>query len=71
MEYYDEIMGYTQRLTGDKTIAQDVTQETYDKVLEANQKSHTVIQKAFLYKVALHLVIGSCLKRETVCSNFV
>ncbi len=40
LKYYDEIMGYTQRLTGDKTLAQDLTQETYAKVLEASKKSN-------------------------------
>jgi RNA polymerase sigma-70 factor, ECF subfamily len=62
LEYYDEIMGYTQRLTGDKILAQDLTQETYAKVLEASKKSNTIIQKAFLYKVALNLVIDKARK---------
>lgn len=64
LEYYDEIMSYMQRLTGDKMLAQDLTQETYTKVIEANRKSNAVIQKAFLYKVALNLVIDQFRKEK-------
>lgn len=64
LEYYDEIMSYTQRLTGDKMLAQDLTQETYTKVIEANRKSNAVIQKSFLYKVALNLVIDQFRKEK-------
>ncbi|NLU33362.1 MAG: RNA polymerase sigma factor [Wolinella succinogenes] len=57
LKYYDEIMRYTQRLTGDKNLAQDLTQEVYTKALEASKKSDAVMQKAFFYKIARNLVI--------------
>lgn len=63
-QYYDEIMRYVKRLTGDKTIAQDLTQETYAKVLEATQASMFNVQKAFLYKVARNLVIDQARKEK-------
>ncbi|AFL69286.1 RNA polymerase sigma factor [Sulfurospirillum barnesii] len=66
LEYYDEILCYTQRLTGDKVLAQDLTQETYIKVLEARKKSNMIIQKAFLYKVARNLVIDKVRKDKIV-----
>jgi RNA polymerase sigma-70 factor (ECF subfamily) len=57
IKHYDEISYYIQKLTGDKTLAKDLTQETYVKVLEINKNSDTTIQKAYLYKIAQNLVI--------------
>lgn len=57
LEHYDEITYYIQRLTGDKNLAKDLTQETYAKVLEVNKNSESKIQKAYLYKIAQNLVI--------------
>lgn len=64
LQYYDEIMRYVKRLTGDKTIAQDLTQETYAKALEATQSSTLSVQKAFLYKVARNLIIDQARKEK-------
>ena len=61
-EHYDEISYYIQRLTGDKNLAKDLTQETYTKVLEISTNSDTVIQKAYLYRVAKNLVIDKVRK---------
>lgn len=57
LEHYDEISYYIQKLTGDKTLAKDLTQETYVKVLEINKNSNITIKKAYLYKIAQNLVI--------------
>jgi len=65
IEHYDEISYYIQRLTGDKNLAKDLTQETYTKVLEISKSSDTAIQKAYLYKVAKNLVIDKVRKDKT------
>lgn len=57
IEHYEEISYYIQKLTGDKTLAKDLTQETYAKILEINKNSNITIQKAYLYKIAQNLVI--------------
>jgi RNA polymerase sigma-70 factor (ECF subfamily) len=62
LEYYNEISYYLLRLTGDKHVANDLTQETYVKVLEASKKSDIVMQKAFFYKIAKNLVIDKVRK---------
>lgn len=65
IEHYDEISYYIQRLTGDKNLAKDLTQETYTRVLEVSQTSDMSIQKAYLYKVAKNLVIDKARKDKT------
>ena len=62
LEYYDEISYYLLRLTGDKHLAKDLTQETYVKVLEVSKKSDILVQKAFLYKIAHNLVVDKVRK---------
>jgi len=64
-EHYDEISYYIQRLTGDKNLAKDLTQETYTKVLEISQTSDISIQKAYLYRVAKNLVIDKARRDKT------
>lgn len=66
LEHYDEISYYIQKLTGDKTLAKDLTQETYAKVLEINKNSNIIIQKAYLYKVAQNLVIDKVRKDKVL-----
>lgn len=57
LEHYREILYYIQRLIGDKDLAKDLTQDTYIKALEVDKKSNSIIQKAYLYKIAHNLVI--------------
>jgi len=64
-EFYKEIFNYIHRLTGDKVLAKDLTQETYAKVLEINKGSKVDIKKAYLYKVAQNLVIDRA-RREKI-----
>lgn len=66
LEYYDEISYYLLRLTGDKHLAKDLTQETYVKVLEASKKSDIIVQKAFLYQIAKNLVIDKVRKDKVL-----
>lgn len=63
LEYYKEISHYIFKLTGDKNLAKDLTQETYAKVLEISKNSDVEIQKAYLYKIAQNLVIDR-MRRE-------
>lgn len=63
LQYYKEISHYIFKLTGDKALAKDLTQETYIKVLEiAKTNSDIEIQKAYLYKTAQNLVIDKIRK---------
>lgn len=57
LEHYEEISYYILKLTGDKNLAKDLTQETYAKVLEVRKKQNIAIKKAYLYKIAQNLVI--------------
>jgi len=66
LEYYNEITHYVYRLTGDKHLAKDLTQETYAKVLEVNKKSNNIIKKAFLYQIAKNLVIDKVRKDKVL-----
>jgi RNA polymerase sigma-70 factor (ECF subfamily) len=66
LEHYDEISYYIQRLTGDKNLAKDLTQETYTKVLEIEQSPHMEIKKAYLYKIAKNLVIDKIRRDKTL-----
>lgn len=56
LKHYKEINLYLQKLTGDKVLAKDLTQETYTKFLEVI-KSVDNISKSYLYKIAKNLVI--------------
>ena len=68
IEYYKELLYYIQRLTGDKNLAKDLTQETYAKVLEVNKQSNMGIKKAYLYKIAYNLVIDK-IRRDKVLTQ--
>ncbi|RXJ75322.1 RNA polymerase subunit sigma [Arcobacter sp. F155] len=67
LEYYKEISYYLLRLTKDKDLARDLTQETYAKALEIDKKAEkTTIQKAYLYKIAYSLVIDKARKNKKI-----
>ncbi|NVJ54467.1 MAG: RNA polymerase sigma factor [Campylobacteraceae bacterium] len=67
LEYYKEISYYLLRLTKDKDLAKDLTQETYAKALEIDKKSENItIQKAYLYKIAHSLVIDKARKNKKI-----
>jgi len=66
LEHYNEISHYLLRLTGDKHLAKDLTQETYAKVLEVSKKSDNIIKKAFLYQIAKNLVIDKVRKDKVL-----
>lgn len=68
LKYYDEIMRYTHKLTGDKNLAQDMTQETYARALEASKKTNATMQKAFFYKIARNLVIDKA-RKDTILTQ--
>jgi len=63
-EHYDEISYYLLKLTGDRTLAKDLTQETYTKVLELNKDNIANIPKAYLYRTAQNLVIDKARKEK-------
>lgn len=65
IEYYKEINLYLQRLTGDKILAKDLTQETYTKFLELS-KTVNNIKKAYLYQIAKNLVIDKVRKDNLI-----
>ncbi|QKF59747.1 RNA polymerase sigma factor [Aliarcobacter lanthieri] len=65
IEHYKEINLYLQRLTGDKILAKDLTQETYTKFLEVSKTMHN-IKKAYLYQIAKNLVIDKVRKDNLI-----
>jgi len=62
LKYYDEISYFIQKLTGDKNLAKDLTQDTYVKVLQNNSSLEDTLPKAYLYKIAKNLVIDKVRK---------
>ena len=62
LKYYDEISYFIQKLTGDKNLAKDLTQDTYVKVLQNNSSLKDTLPKAYLYKIAKNLVIDKVRK---------
>lgn len=62
LKYYEEIAYYLQKLTRDKDVAKDLTQDTYVKAIEIVNKSDITLQKAYLYKIARNLVIDKARK---------
>ena len=62
LKYYNEISYFIQKLIGDKNLAQDLTQDTYVKVLQKNQKLDDSFPKAYLYKIAKNIVIDKIRK---------
>ena len=64
LEHYEEISYYIQRLTGDKNLSKDLTQETYVKALEIRKEPNVHLQKAYLYKIAKNLVIDKARKES-------
>lgn len=68
LKYYDEISYFIQKLTGDKNLAKDLTQDTYVKVLQNNSKLDDALPKAYLYKIARNLVIDK-VRREKLLTQ--
>ncbi len=62
--YYKEILHYVQRLSGDKNLAQDLTQETYAKAFKLKVHKSVENKRAYLYKIAKHLVFDESRKRK-------
>ncbi len=66
IEFYNEILNYVQRLSGDKHLAQDLTQETYAKALHLKVHEKVENKRAYLYKIAKHLVFDESRKKKNV-----
>ena len=66
IEFYKEILVYVQRLSGDKDLAQDLTQETYAKALKLKIHEKVENKRAYLYKIAKHLVFDESRKKKNI-----
>jgi len=66
LEHYKEILCYVQRLTNDKDLAKDLTQDTYIRALEVDKKSTMSIEKSYLYKIARNLVIDKVRRSKVI-----
>jgi RNA polymerase sigma-70 factor, ECF subfamily len=57
ISYYKEIFLYVKKMVSDKSSANDITQETFTRVIRANKNTEIENERAFLYKVAKNLII--------------
>ena len=65
IEFYKEIFNYIQKLSGNKDLAQDLTQETYAKALNLKlDKKDIENKRAYLYKTARNLVFDESRKKK-------
>lgn len=55
--YYKEIFSYVIKMVSNKNTANDITQETFTRVIKANQKNKIKNERAFLYRVAKNIMI--------------
>lgn len=61
--YYKEIFLYVRKMVTDKNSVNDITQETFTKVIKANEKNQIENERAFLYRVAKNLIIDQARKK--------
>lgn len=63
-EFYKEIFNYVQRLSGNRDLAQDLTQETYAKAFKLDIHKRIENKRAYLFKIARHLVYDESRKKK-------
>lgn len=61
--YYKEIFSYVKKMITDKSSANDITQETFTRVLKFNKKNKIENERAFLYRVAKNIMIDNGRKK--------
>lgn len=64
VEYYNEILIYIRRMSGDQELAKDLTQETYVKAFKLIKNEQIENKRAYLYKIAKHLVFDESRKKK-------
>jgi RNA polymerase sigma-70 factor (ECF subfamily) len=64
LNYYNELLYYIQRLSGDKELSRDLTQETYAKAFQLKIHEKVENKRAYLYKIAKHLVFDESRKKK-------
>lgn len=63
-EFYKEIHAFIYRLIGDKDLAKDLTQDTYEKALNFKIDKKIENKRAYLYKIAKNVVIDRSRKNK-------
>ncbi|RXK00665.1 RNA polymerase subunit sigma [Arcobacter sp. CECT 8989] len=66
LDYYKEVLNYVQRLTGDKEKAKDITQESYTRIIEIEEKNQIKNPRAYLYKMAKNLLIDESRRNKNI-----
>ena len=57
INYYKEIFSYVKKSVFDKEVAQDITQETFSRVIKNANSTKIKNERAFLYRVAKNVMI--------------
>ncbi|RXK01683.1 RNA polymerase subunit sigma [Arcobacter sp. CECT 8989] len=70
--YYKEIFSFVKKKVSSKQIAEDITQETFTRVIQSSNANAIKNERAFLYRVAKNVIIDQIRKNKNineVCFN--
>lgn len=70
--YYKEIFSFVKKKVSSKQIAEDITQETFTRVIQSSNANAIKNERAFLYRVAKNVIIDQIRKKKNineVCFN--
>lgn len=66
LDYYKELLLYIKNKVSNKDNAQDIVQETYERVIAISNTQKIENEKALLYKVAKNLIIDLSRKNKNI-----
>jgi RNA polymerase sigma-70 factor, ECF subfamily len=66
INYYKEVFSYVKKNIFDKEIAQDITQETFARVIKKADNSSIDNERALLYRVAKNIMVDLYRKKSDI-----
>lgn len=66
LAYYKEIFLYVKKTVIDKNVAEDITQETFTRVIKNADTNIIKNERAFLYRVAKNVIIDQFRKKTKI-----
>ncbi|MFW0695415.1 RNA polymerase sigma factor [Aliarcobacter butzleri] len=70
LKYYKELFLYIKDKIPNKDNAQDIVQETYEKVISIKNSKEIENERALLYKVAKNIIIDRLRKNKNITKRF-
>lgn len=64
--YYKEIFSYVKKKVLDKTTAEDITQETFARVIQNGNNNVIQNERALLYRIAKNIIIDQIRKKTKI-----